>query len=131
VSLCALMMRADGFTEYRCDNPLSLGLNTPNLSKILKCAGNEDVVTLKAAEGTDTLAMTFESPKQDRVSEFELKLMDIESEHLGIPDTEYSCTIRMPSAEFQRIVRDLTVLGDTCKLDFTDQFISINILYFI
>ena len=42
---------------------------------------------------------------QDRVSEFELKLMDIESEHLGIPDTEYKCTVRLPAAEFQRIIR--------------------------
>lgn len=30
---------------------------------------------------------------QDRVSEFELKLMDITSENLGIPETEYSATV--------------------------------------
>ena len=30
---------------------------------------------------------------QGRVSEFELKLMDITSENLGIPDTEYSATV--------------------------------------
>mmetsp|Transcript_85602 Transcript_85602/g.184795 ORF Transcript_85602/g.184795 Transcript_85602/m.184795 type:complete len:259 (+) Transcript_85602:55-831(+) len=126
VSLCALMMRADGFSEYRCDKATSLGLNTPNFSKILKCAGNEDVVTLKAAEDTDSLSMTFESARQDRVSEFELKLMDIESEHLGIPDTEYSCTIRMPSAEFQRIIRDLAVLGDTCTITCTKEGIRFS-----
>lgn len=39
------------------------------------------------------------------MSEFELKLMDIESEHLGIPDTEYKCTVKLPAAEFQRIIR--------------------------
>ena len=27
--------------------------------------------------------------------------MDIESEHLGIPETEYKCNVRLPSAEFQ------------------------------
>ena len=31
--------------------------------------------------------------------------MDIESEHLGIPETEYKCNVRLPSAEFQRIIR--------------------------
>ncbi len=50
-----------------------------------------------------------------RMSDFELKLMEIETEHLGIPDTEYKCTVRMPAAEFQRIIRDLQVLGDACK----------------
>lgn len=29
----------------------------------------------------------FEGKEGDRVSEFELKLMDIDSEHLGIPET--------------------------------------------
>jgi proliferating cell nuclear antigen len=42
--------------------------------------------------------------------------MDIESEQLGIPDTPYKCTIQMSSEEFQRIVRDLQVLGDTCTI---------------
>ena len=44
------------------------------------------------------------------MSEFELKLMDIESEHLGIPDTEYKCTVRLPAAEFQRIIRGTAIL---------------------
>ena len=36
-----------------------------------------------------------ENQSQDRISDFELKLMDIDSEHLGIPDTEYKCQIKM------------------------------------
>jgi proliferating cell nuclear antigen len=116
VSLCAFNLKAEGFNFYRCDRPFSLGLNTPNLAKILKCAGNDDVVTLKCEEGADNLTLVFESPNQDRISDFVFKLMDIESEHLGIPDTEYKCTVRMPSAEFQRIIRDISVFGDTCKI---------------
>ncbi len=50
------------------------------------------------------------------MSDFELKLMEIETEHLGIPETDYKCTVRMPSAEFQRIIRDLQVLGDACTI---------------
>ena len=80
----------------RCDRSLSLGVNTPNLGdiiftaqflifyfyfyflififlnllnligKVLKCAGNDDVVTLKSEEGTDNLTLHFESPNQDR-----------------------------------------------------------------
>jgi|TARA_B110001450_G_scaffold254265_1_gene279273 proliferating cell nuclear antigen len=48
--------------------------------------------------------------------EIELKLMDIETEQLGIPDNPYQCTIEMGADEFQRIVRDLQVLGDTCTI---------------
>jgi len=114
VSLCALSLKSEGFDHFRCDKGISLGVNTPNLGKILKCAGNDDVVTLKSEENTDSLSLHFESPNQDRISEFDLKLMDIDSEHLGIPETAYKCNVKMPAAEFRRIITDLGVLGDTC-----------------
>jgi len=50
---------------------------------------------------------------QDKIADFEMKLMDIDSEHLGIPEAEYHAIVRMPSAEFGRICRDLSSIGDT------------------
>ena len=47
--------------------------------------------------------------------------MDIEADVLQIPDTEYKCNIRMPSGEFQRIVREMQVLGDTCTISCTKE----------
>ena len=57
----------------------------------------------------------FESPNQEKISDFEMKLMVIDSEHLGIPETEYNAEVTMPSGEFQKICRDLTTFGDTGK----------------
>jgi hypothetical protein len=42
-----------------------------------------------------------------------MKLMDIDSEHLGIPEAEYHAIVKMPSAEFARICKDLASIGDT------------------
>ena len=39
--------------------------------------------------------------------------MDIDNEHLGIPEAEYHAIVRMPSAEFARICKDLASIGDT------------------
>jgi len=47
--------------------------------------------------------------------------VEIDSEQLGIPDTNYKCSVKMPSSEFQRIVRDLQVLGDTCLISCTKE----------
>lgn len=57
----------------------------------------------------------------------ELKLMEIDAEQLAIPDTEYQCTVKMPSAEFQRIIRDLQVLGDTCTISCTKEGIKFSV----
>ena len=127
VSLCSLNMRSGGFDHFRCDRSISLGLNLANLGKILKCAGNDDVVTLKAEDEPDTLTLMFEAPNQERISDFELKLMDIETEHLGIPNEEYKCTISMPSNEFQRIIRDLSVIGETCIISCTKEGVRFSV----
>jgi len=127
VSLVAVSLGNAGFDHYRCDRPISLGFNSTNMSKILKCAGNDDVITLKAEDTADNLTLMFESPSQDRIADFELKLMDIDAENLGIPETEYKCTIKMPSQEFQRIIRDLQVLGDTCVISCTKEGVRFSV----
>lgn len=55
------------------------------------------------------------------MGEYEMKLMDIDQEHLGIPDTQYDATITMSSAEFQRICRDLGALGESVKIEATKE----------
>ena len=54
--------------------------------------------------------------ENERVSEYELKLMDIDSEHLGIPETEYDTVISMSSSEFQRICRDLITMSESVNI---------------
>lgn len=46
-----------------------------------------------------------------------MKLMDIDSDTLGIPDTEYDASVTMYSAEFSRIVRDLSQLGESVRIE--------------
>jgi len=116
VSLVSFKLNCDGFEHYRCDRSMSLGINLLSMAKVLKCAGNNDSITLKANDSGDTVTFMFESQKKDRISDFELKLMDIDSEHLGIPDTVYKCVVKMPAAEFQRIVREIAILGDTVQI---------------
>lgn len=127
VSLVSLTLQSSLFAHFRCDQSVTLGLNLGNFSKILKCAGNEDSVTLKAMHDSDELTIAFESPSQDRISEFQLKLMDIDSEQLGIPDQEYATSIKISSKEFQRIVRDMSVLGDTCSICCTKEGIKFSV----
>lgn len=128
VALVSMHLKSEGFSPYRCDRNIALGINLTSLTKVLRCAQNEDILTLKADDAPDSLNLVFENSENDRISEYDIKLMDIDQEHLGIPDTEYAATISMPSAEFQRICRDLMALSESgtdtlscsCKVDWTD-----------
>lgn len=64
VALVALLLRSEGFEHYRCDRNLSMGMNLNNMSKMLKCAGNDDIITIKADDGSDTVTFMFESPSK-------------------------------------------------------------------
>eukprot|EP01006_Ploeotia_vitrea_P011775 TRINITY_DN31276_c0_g1_i1.p2 TRINITY_DN31276_c0_g1~~TRINITY_DN31276_c0_g1_i1.p2 ORF type:complete len:264 (+),score=161.29 TRINITY_DN31276_c0_g1_i1:135-926(+) len=116
VALISLKMGKEGFAHFRADKNISLGMNMSSMSKVLKCASNDDSLTLKADDNGDSVTFMFESPTSDRISDFELKLMDIDSEHLSIPETDYSCSVEMSASEFQRICRELAMLGDTVQI---------------
>lgn len=46
-----------------------------------------------------------------------MKLMDIDADTLGIPDTEYDARVTMQSTEFSRICRDLSMLGESVRIE--------------
>lgn len=41
---------------------MAMGMSLGNLVKVLKCAGSDDVVTMKADDNGDTVSLMFESP---------------------------------------------------------------------
>lgn len=119
VCLATMTLRSQAFEMYRCDKPLSMGINLSSFSKILKCAGNEDSVKIVADdEGADNAEFIFENTAADRVAHFELKLMDIDSEHLSVPeDGDYQAIVNLPSQEYRRIFNDLSIIGDTISIE--------------
>lgn len=68
VSLVSLTLRSDGFDKFRCDRNLSMGMNLASMAKILKCANNDDTLTMKAQDNADTVTFMFESQNQEKVN---------------------------------------------------------------
>ncbi|MED6140892.1 hypothetical protein PIB30_097889 [Stylosanthes scabra] len=89
-----------------------MGMNLNVMAKLLSCAKNDDIITVKGDYVSDTATFMFESPTGDKISEFEIKLMDIASEHLRIPEVECHAAVRMPSAEFAKICEELSIIGN-------------------
>jgi proliferating cell nuclear antigen len=127
VSLVSLVLQDEGFDLYRCDRNTSLGIALGNMGKFLKCASNDDIITLKAEDEGDELNMIFENPQQTTIKHFSLKLMDIDSEHMGIPDTDYACVVKMGSQQFARICRELAVIGETVQISTSKEGVKFSV----
>jgi proliferating cell nuclear antigen len=127
VCLCSFSLKKDGFTEYSCDENVNIGLSLANLSKILKCSGSNDSVSLETTSGSNVIDFQFSDKDGDRVSDFNLKLMEIDQEALGIPDNEYDCILTLKSTEFQKVIKDLKDLGDSCEIKVTENDVTFSV----
>ncbi|VDO23617.1 unnamed protein product [Haemonchus placei] len=120
VALVSLKMEVGLFDTYRCDRTINLGMSLANMSKALKCANNDDTCMIKYEEGdSDSITFTFADTKRDKTQDVTVKMMDIDSEHLGIPEQDYAVVCEMPASEFQKTCKDLTMFTDTLNVTAT------------
>lgn len=114
VSLCSMLMRTNLFKSYSCTEPVSLGINFKTLSMMLKNSSGE----LKLELSGDNLIVTVH--KMSGTAQYTLKLMDIDAEHLGLPDVEYAANCVLPSVTFGKVMKDLSDFSDSCTIHIDD-----------
>lgn len=98
-----------------------------NLSKVLKLASNDDSITLKADENPTHLTIIFENTGCSKKTMFNLNLLTLDSENLGIPETTYSSEITMNSQEFSKLCKELNVLSETVTITTTLEFVKFSV----
>merc|ERR1712066_1177150 len=123
----SLLLRESAFADFKCDRPTSLGMNVDSLAKILKMCGPTDSLKVRWQGGADTVGFQCESGSDDRIADFDLKLMQIESEHMEIPEQHYKVIAKLPSAEFQKICRDLKEFGETMQVKASKDGITFSV----
>merc|ERR1712134_141491 len=127
VALVSLLLRESAFSEFKCDRATSLGMNVDSLGKIFKMCGPNDSLKLRWQNEADTVNFQCESGDDDRIADFDLKLMQIESEHMEIPEQQYKVVAKMPSSEFLKICRDLKEFGETMQIQASKQGIRFSV----
>ncbi|CCW67815.1 unnamed protein product [Phytomonas sp. Hart1] len=116
VALVHMLLRDDCFIKYQCERNSILGLNLASLSKVLKIVDSTDSLTLRHDDDSDLVTLLSENAEKTRKCEYQLKLLDIEAEAMGIPELDYRSTVTLNSNEFAKIVRDMAIFGDTVTI---------------
>jgi proliferating cell nuclear antigen len=113
--LVHLRLYADKFEKYSYKNDTEkfiIGVNTDHLYRIVRTATNDDTITFYVEESDpNTLGILLEDGEKKQVTRYKLNLLDREEREFKLPDTEFSTHITMPSLDFQKICRDMTLLG--------------------
>ncbi len=135
IVLVHLKLDAHKFELYHCDGPLCIGVNMLNLHKLIKTINNTDTLTL-FMDRTDMnhLCVKIENTVKNSRTVYKLTLLDLDHQGIFVEPTDFAEVVTLPSADFQKICRDMTHLADhmeiksirnqlifTCKGDFCSQ----------
>ena len=83
----------------------------------MKTVSNSDTITMFMDEtNTDQLHISVRNSEKNSITNFSLKLLDIDEEELEIPDVDIDCIVTMNSNEFQKLCRDMTNIKDTITI---------------
>eukprot|EP01071_Lankesteria_metandrocarpae_P012528 Lankesteria_metandrocarpae@DN6006_c0_g1_i1.p1 len=126
VALAMLTLHESFFEKYQCDRTRTLGLNLPAVCKVFKLCNQDDSVIIRHNNDSDSVSFVFEGAAEDRFSDFDLKLMNIESEHLGVPDAKFDAVVDLPSRHFSRICNDLSQFADFVTIDVSSREIKFS-----
>jgi proliferating cell nuclear antigen len=117
VCLVHFHLVSDGFKSYSCESGNhEVGINLPNLLRVLKCIDKDDEITL-ASDAQDSITISARSDDGKRVSTYTLKLMNIDAEDLDLTDMHHSASITFSSAQFAKTMRDMASLGDDLVIE--------------
>ena len=113
VALVYVRLIKDNFEEYYCRSKNICGINMIYFFKLLKTLNSNDVLTLFIKNNSlNELGIRIENKEKNTVTESYLKMLDISEEKLDIPDIQYDSVISMPSVDFQKYCRDLSVISN-------------------
>ena len=138
-SLVDMYLAADNFEEYHCEHEeIIAGINISNTFKLLKTITNNDVLQIEI-KSKEYMNIEIISETKRTNTKFQLKLLDINESRIEVPDVEMTTVTTLPSADFQRLCRDMSNIGTDieikrdgneirlkCEGDFANQETSIE-----
>lgn len=119
VVLAHMMLNAKDFEIHYCSPGKSFdcGIHLMNFNKIMKMISNDDILTFyQHVDETNELGIIIENSNDHRIKNIKFKLLDLNRSNINIPPKSFSSVINIPSAMFQKICRDFSVLSEVIDI---------------
>jgi len=117
VALIHLKLEAENFEYFFCKQKTMIGVCMMSFYKLMKTVSNTDTITMFMEESnTDLLHIAVKNSDKNSITNFSLKLLDIDEEYLEVPDVDIDCIVTMHSNEFQKLCRDMTNIKDSITI---------------
>lgn len=121
--LVHLFLSAQNFEFYECKkDKIIIGVNMFHLFKLINTIENDETLTIYI-ENSDYvdgivsyLSLKYENGEIKQCKTQKLRLIEPDPEELHYPDVTFSSIINLPSADFQKIIRDLSCISEKLEI---------------
>ena len=126
--LVHLKLEAERFEVYHCDpghgpasagpaGAIRIGVNMLNLHRILRVISAKDLLTLFIdREDVNHLCVRIENTEKRARTTYKLNLLDLTDPRPVVDSSDFSEVVTLPSADFQKICRDMHNLADNMEI---------------
>lgn len=122
-SQCCLFqfnLKSTWFNEYSVDEdvPKNIGIPSSALYKMLNTRNENQSIELSHSNDEDNMDIVFSSNDTTKTynKQFQLPLMDIDSNLLNIPDSEYDADITIKSSVIKDIADELSIFDEKINI---------------
>ena len=122
-TLIHLHLRSEEFEHYYCKYPkIVIGVHMFHLFKLINSIDNDDTLIIYIDEKdycdgvVNYLGLRFENGDIKQCKTQLLRLIEPDNEEYEMPKITFSSIINLPSSDFQKIVRDMSSLGDRVEI---------------
>jgi len=121
--LVDIFLEAKKFEKYVCHpEKIIVCANTLHLFKVISTMSNDDILSMYI-ENSDYhdgivshLGLQYDNGEIKQCYSQKLRLIEPDTDELVVPDVEYSTVINLPTADFQKIIRDMNGISDRIEI---------------
>ena len=119
VAMILFKLPSSAFSQLKIENDEILGVSLESLKAVLRRIKSGSILTMIKEENELKLII------QDKIKrEFNLALIDVDSEEKPIPNLDFTSKIEMSSTDFSEAIEDCSIVADSCSfISEADKFI--------
>lgn len=128
ISIIEAVLPAAWFQTYELETPVSIGVNTNILFKILNSREPSQNISIQLdSENNDKLFIHFHSDNKAVFDKFfEIPLIEIDSEMMQIPEYESNADLTLCSTNFANIIGQLKMFGDNLNIKCNEESLVLS-----
>ena len=129
ICLSSITIKSDWFTSYIIEDPIDISLDSTNFAIMMNYSLKHCKMELKFEDDVepDKIFINMSSTTKDKFDHFfELGLIDVEEDSLGIPEVDYDVEFNIESKKFAELISELMVFGSNLNIICTENLLEFN-----